>query len=379
MENTTTQLLDQTVVAFDSAATDQFDPQYDADKPSGNLNRQTLYSVNNGKWLAINVLHDIAQTSTVPVGLEPGSDATFDFSFIGINTFDPTSYIFLEDKFLHVMHDVRAGDYIFTADSSDAWDRFVLHFTPPAVTTIGNATCNAPGTISIAQPGNANWNYTVTDSIGNVIATGVINQNSPVQLVVLAGRYLLTLIDVNNYTVTQTLQVNGQDPLAAAFTTTGLLVLEGEDITFIASTTTGNNYQWDFGNGQTANGASVTYAYSLSGVYTTVLTVSNSFGCTATDSQTITVNAITTGQDILESGTPIRIWSNGNIVFVDLSEAVRNDIVISIYDILGQQISCERLNGDHYEKQLANIISGNLVVTVQTDNSLITRKVFIAN
>src|SRR5581483_11137908 len=55
-QNIVSGLMDQTTVGFNSNATDQFDAAYDADKFGGSLNRHTLYSVNNGKWMAINML-----------------------------------------------------------------------------------------------------------------------------------------------------------------------------------------------------------------------------------------------------------------------------------------------------------------------------------
>lgn len=51
-------------------------------------------------------------------------------------------------------------------------------------------------------------------------------------------------------------------------------------------------YDWSFGDGGTATGASVTHAFSLSGTYTVTLTVTDADGLTATDTCTATVTNI---------------------------------------------------------------------------------------
>ncbi|MDB5283157.1 MAG: hypothetical protein JWO06_2232, partial [Bacteroidota bacterium] len=379
-ENTTTHLLDQTLVAFNTAATDQFDTQYDADKPSGTLNRHTLYSESNGKWMSRNVLHDIAQTSTVPVGFEPGANATYNFNFTGINTFDATSYVYLEDKVMHIMHDVRSGDYSFTADSGDARERFVLHFTPAAVTAITDAGCTTQGVINVTQPGTANWNYTITDNNNAVIGSGVLNQTSPLAVTAPAGTYTLTLTDINNYTVTEMVQVNGPDPITASFTTSGTTVQDAQNIILTSTTTNATSYNWNMGNGQTESGATVNYAYNTPGTYTVVLTVTNLSGCTSTASQNITVNALATGLNSIVENKSIGIWSNENKVFVDFRGLQKVDAVISIYNILGQQISNEKFtNSLVYQKEIGNIEASYLIVSVKNEDKVTSKKVFIYN
>jgi PKD repeat protein len=381
VENNSTQLLDKTVVAFNTDATDQFDPQYDANKPSGALNRQTLYSVCNGQWMSRNVLHDMMQTSTVPVGFEPGQTSSFTLTFDGVSTFDPTSYIFLEDKTLGVMHDVRSGAYTFSADSSDNWDRFVLHFSPPASASVTDATCNTNGAINVTQPGTANWNYTLNNSINTTVATGVLNQSNPLNVSEPAGTYNLTLVDNNNYTVTKALQVNGPDMITAAFTCSSNDVQEMQDVILSSSTPNADTYNWDLGNGQTGSGQVITYNYPSAGVYTVVLTVSNLSGCTSSTAQTVTVNAnTTTGVMNGSENKPISIWSAENKVYVDFRDQDKVDAVIVIYDVLGRTISNEKFTANLiYTKEIDNIEAAYMIVSVKNNDKVMTRKVFINN
>ena len=374
-------MLDQTTVAFNQSATDTFDSQIDAAKFAGALNRHTLYTVNDGKWMSRNVLHDEATTSTVPMGFEPGANGTYKLTFNGLNTFDPTSYIYLEDKTMNVMYNLRNGDYIFSADSADDWNRFVLHFTPAVVVSTNDASCTAAGTINIQQPGSANWNYTLTDNNNAIITSGTLNQSQQVAVGVAAGSYTLTLIDTNSYTVTKTIIVNGPEMVTAGFQANSDAVQTGQTVTLTASSTGSGNYQWNFGNGLSASGVNTTVSYTQPGVYTVSLVVTNQSGCSATQTQTITVtSADATGISNINNPGNLKIWSHNNLVYVDFTDAQLKDASVTIYDILGQEISNDKVvNNVVYEKQINSIEAAYMIVMVRNNNEITTKKVFIIN
>ncbi len=61
-------------------------------------------------------------------------------------------------------------------------------------------------------------------------------------------------------------------------------------------------YQWDFGDGDTSSKANPTYTYEDNGVYTAVLTVTDSAGATSSDSLQIAVGSSPPVAEILEPG-----------------------------------------------------------------------------
>jgi chitodextrinase len=376
--NTANGLLDQTTVLFNTAATDSFDPQYDAAKFPGVLNRQTIYTDNSNVWMARNVLQNVTAVNTIPMGFEPGATGTYSLTFNGLNTFDASAYIYLEDKTAHVMYNVRNGNYTFTADSADTWNRFVLHFNPAVQVTATAAGCTSFGSIQITQAGVAYWYYTITDSTNTVISGGVIDQNHTANVEAPAGSYTLTLVDSNNYTVVKTIVINGVQAATASFVATENTVQTNQSITLTAAA--GNvSYQWTMGNGTTATGATATVSYINTGTYTIRLLVQNQAGCAATSAQTISVTAPSGIPVATASEKPV-IWSNSSIIYADFANVQFVDATIIVYDILGRQVSSEKVTSSSlYQLQINNIQAGYFIVEVANNNTTTTQKVLITN
>jgi PKD repeat protein len=378
--NTTSGLADITMVAFNNDATTQFDNDYDAQKIAGTLGRHTLYTVGaNNLWMSKNVLHDIATTSTVTMGFEPEVSGSYTFSFEGLNSFDPTSYITLEDRKLNTFYDVRNGDYNFTADSADQWERFVLHFTPAAQITTTDENCNTLGNIIVTQPGTANWNYTITDNNNATIASGTLNETTPINAAAQTGTYVITLVDNNNYTVAKTVTVSGTSPVTAVFTPSVTVAETNQAVSFNSSSVA-TNYYWDFGDGTTATGQNAIHNYSDTGTYTVTLIVISEGGCSSTTTQTITVNQTATGITTLNNKAAINIWSNENKVYIDFSQMAKTDATIAIYNVLGQELVNEKFaRSIIYNKAILNTEATYVIVKVKNGDVVITKKVFIAN
>ncbi|MFN8299023.1 MAG: PKD domain-containing protein [Chitinophagales bacterium] len=380
--NNGTQRTDVTKVAFNSVATVDHDPEFDCIKIAGALDRHTLYTYNSNPlhWTAINTLNSIEETSTVNVGFEPGINGSYTLQFDGLNTFDPTSYITLEDKKLNVFHDVRSGNYGFTASANDDWNRFVLHFTPAAKFNTTDATCAAAGQVNIEQPGTANWNYVVTNGSNVTISSGVLNNSSPVTVSVPNGVYTVTLTDNNNYTVVKNVLVNGVSAVTAAMNVSKTTAEEGEEIDFVNTSSNATSVLWEFGDGANSATTNASHTYSQPGVYNVKLTVSSIGGCVSSTQQTVTVTAKTsTGITDLTNGK-VTIWSHANMVYVDFSKAGMVQSTIDIYNILGQVVSSEKFGkASIYSRQLNNLDAGYVIVSVKSAEGTTTKKVFISN
>ncbi|MFN8287691.1 MAG: choice-of-anchor J domain-containing protein [Chitinophagales bacterium] len=372
---------DITYVEFNSDATNTYDVGYDNRKPLSVLGQPTIFTfnTNNAERLSINVNRSIDETPNVPMNFIPGANGTFTFTADGVNSFDPTSYVFLEDKQTGQWIDLRQNaTYTFQSTTADAHDRFVLHFTPAAELSASDASCATMGQITIEQPGTANWNYTVSNQNNVVIASGTLNQNNSVNVSATAGVYQLTLVDNSGYTVVKNVQVNGVQTIAAAMTADKNTVETAQDVTFTSTTANAATTEWNFGDGATATTATATHQYQSEGVYTVSLTVTNADGCSSTVQQTITVTAKeATGINNLDKDA-IRMWSNESNIFIDFSKVKQVKASIAIYNVLGQKLLEDTwTKSSIYTKTLSNLDAAYILVHVNNNGKMTTEKLFI--
>ncbi len=376
--NNSSGMLDQTTVAFSAAATDGFDPQYDAAKIPGAINRHTIFTDNGGMWMSRNIMKSLSAPDTIPMGFEPGSTGTFSFAFNGLNTFDPSVCIYIEDKTMHTLFNVRNGSYTFTATEGDDRNRFLLLFNPAVQIATVAAGCNGSGSIQITQAGSASWNYILTDSNNMPTASGTINDHQPAHINAPAGIYTLTLTDSNNYTVVKSVVVNALPVAVAEFIVSGNSTMQTNGIiTLTAQATDAVSYQWNLGNGTTGSGSIITASYSNPGTYIIQLSVENQTGCTATSSQSVSVISPSAISTLAISDNPV-IWSSSNTIYVDFTNVPSVNATITIYDILGRTISSEKISSSLlYQRQLDNLLEAYYVVTVANNNHATTKKVLI--
>ena len=122
-----------------------------------------------------------------------------------------------------------------------------------------------------------------------------------------AGSYNLSItanaLDTNKYvtgaaTATLALTVGAlQSPTAVITSFTGNVTIPAT-IAFDASASTAGSlatittYAWDFGDGMTASGKTVSHTYTVAGLYTVTLTVTNSMGVSATTTATVTAEGV---------------------------------------------------------------------------------------
>ncbi|MBP6515647.1 MAG: hypothetical protein KA242_01260 [Chitinophagales bacterium] len=379
---------DKTTVLFNTDATPAFDPAFDANKIHSKLGQPTLYTLESSNaHLAINTYPSVAQTVAVPLSLEPGKNGQYSLSFDKINTFDPTQFIFLEDKKTGgAWVNVRSQpNYTFQALTTDNWDRFVLHFTPALSVVTEDAVCDQNGTIALSQLGTADWTFVVDDAKGSTVSSGNVNANKAASMALPAGVYTLTLTDKSGYTTTKTVQVNGTTvPVNADFTVPSLIDAGvAVQLTDASNNTTASvSYTWNFGDGTSIVGVTnPVHTFVNAGTYAVVLTITTPEGCKATISKTITVRSKTaTGIDATVESSDLNIYAVKDKVFVNFEKTKDNVANIKIYSIIGQELSNEMYLGNGIYTKNLNLEAAFVVVIVKQKNAKpVTKKVFITN
>ena len=175
-------------------------------------------------------------------------------------------------------------------------------------------------------------NYTAVgpcDGADSTVAQAVASQNAPtdqigLQEIQLAINWWSTSAEVpntggetislqqiqqliNTWSTGATVGDGNQAP-SAAFTASPSDPATGEQVSFDASESSDSDgsiasYEWNFGDGTTASGASPSHTYDSAGTYTVTLTVTDDDGATVTATQTVTVSAPTTQQVLYRVNT----------------------------------------------------------------------------
>ena len=161
----------------------------------------------------------------------------------------------------------------------------VTHLPQPCIG--GNTTMTAPA-------GLATYNWTGPGVVGsNTAQTATVN---------VGGTYSVTMTTFANVGQTGCTLVLGDtihnstvSPVASFSATTVCLnnnTLFSDESTLLANQGTVTSYTWNFGDGATSMSHNPAYTYATPGTFLVTYTISSSVGCTATYSDSVTVNPL---------------------------------------------------------------------------------------
>ncbi len=174
---------DETLVYFYYPATVGFDSEYDAYKIPGIYAAPQLFSIIECCNLAVNVLPTFSTNYIVQMGFSVGADTDYTITADGIDTFDPSTTIYLLDSRDNVLVNLNTTPtYTFNATPDDCIQRFKLYFdlTSKFVALSAflegpfngvdmNSNLQSSGMIPLDQPYNVfPWNYSGSESVSSV-------------------------------------------------------------------------------------------------------------------------------------------------------------------------------------------------------------------
>lgn len=127
---------DKTNIAFETAATANYDNGFDAVKFLSRGGQPTLYTMIDDVKAEYNILNNITETPSVDVYFQPGANGNFALSFNDLSNLPANTKVVLEDKKLNTFTPITAtSKYTFTATTQDQKNRFTLLFTEEAAPT----------------------------------------------------------------------------------------------------------------------------------------------------------------------------------------------------------------------------------------------------
>lgn len=191
----------------------------------------------------------------------------------------------------------------------------VAMVTPSKTTTLVDELISFDASNSYDPDGTIiGWNWDFDD---DQTTNGVIVQHAYSAF----RNYTVTLVveDNEGYTNSTEVAITVIDYPTAKFTNSPTAPLVGQNVIFDATTSQPNggsitNYKWDFGDGKTGTGSTVTHAYSTTGTFTVNLTITDSEELTNSTTVTVTVTIhniaisnVATSSDIVRKGETITI------------------------------------------------------------------------
>jgi hypothetical protein len=160
-----------------------------------------------------------------------------------------------------------------------------------------------------------------------------------------AAAYTLTVIDQNNCTSTDVVQVSVGSAAVAGFTYSG----NGLQVAFSNTSAAATTYLWDFGNGLTSTFPNPSHTYATPGIYTVCLIANGSGGCADTLCQVVDLSVAIDPSLLTRAELyPNPFSGSANLAFT-LQHAA--EVKVEAYDMSGKRIAhlleSELPAGDH--------------------------------
>jgi PKD repeat protein len=199
---------------------------------------------------------------------------------------------------------------VVSSTSSQVTASFVFSPTAPAV----NQDVYFDAAASRPTDGTFTWDYG-----DGATGTGLTPSHRYAQ----AGTYTVTLTNRSSLgqsaTVSRTVTVSATSAsVSASFVFSPTAPAVNQDIYFdaAASRPVDATFKWDFGDGTAVgSGVTPTHRYNLAGTYTVTLTVTNTFGQSATSSRTITVSSTSAQVTASFTFSPVNPAVNQEVFF----------------------------------------------------------------
>ena len=125
----------QTLIGYSTEATDQYDPGYDGTSFGGE--KYGLYSLLGTEELTIQARAlPFVDADIVPLGyaINVAGNATITVDHVD-GIFLNDQKVYLEDKLLNVIHDIKSSPYSFNTEAGTFNDRFILRYTDKTLAT----------------------------------------------------------------------------------------------------------------------------------------------------------------------------------------------------------------------------------------------------
>ncbi len=209
---------------------------------------------------------------------------------------------------------LEPGNYMVSVSSGAGCGALTSSFTisePSAMeytTEVFDASC----------PGNADGIADV-EVLGGTLPYSYTWSNGETSAAIMddAGSYSVEVTDANGcMLVSETIWIGSSVGPVAAFVPANDIVMTGDPVMFLNSSTMAESQTWDFGDGYFSNEVAPEHSYTLPGTYMVTLTVHNG-DCSDTHSLAVVVDMSTGITD--GSAQEAQVWNDGDRFVIDHS------------------------------------------------------------
>jgi len=142
----------------------------------------------------------------------------------------------------------------------------------------------------------------------------------------------------------------------------------------------GVQYEWNFGNGVTKNGPSVSYNFQNDGIYDVQLKAVGLNGVSESTKQVVVMKSIATTDVINKSEVDLYPNPAKEIIRIDFKNPAEGTLKVEIKNLSGHSVYIEQITNDgssHADINIQNLSTGIYVLRISNDQRIIGEKKFI--
>ena len=321
-------LKDETVFYFTTGATVGFDLSYDAYKLfSTNWNAPALFTRHGNTNFSINAMPPLPGWAAVPLYLQSNHSHSFSI-YANLSNADSSWTVSLHDSITDNYHDLRAGSYNVTYDTSQAARRFTVYINCFASLSPLADRCEDEAAFVLSGGLPEGGYYT---------GTGVTNDSLFDPSIAGPGTHTITYHPPNPFCdslASQTMTVYSTPPIPAISQAGNQLL----------SSQTADHYQWYRNAILLVKDTTQSITISQTGTYTVVISDSNDCSAESAPFQVNSIGIEEKKSKLLYSITP----NPGKGLYkLKLNQALTGSLEISITDTRGKQVLREFIPHSH--------------------------------
>jgi len=293
----------------------------------------------------------------------------------------------LEDLHSGNTVDLRADtSYTYSTSDTTTLPRFIIHIVKDFNTQVSDLTCfgTSDGTVTIDGTGISGSVFELLDGAGNVVFSGYpVNDSIEVTNLPFGNYDIITnhvgVCSIGNFSVS----VNEPAQVIANFDLVeDTVYLSQGGLLEVSNLSSGTNYAWDFGDGNTSIDENPTHIYTAPGVYQVMLSADNdNVGqCTEVTSRNVVVMNEPLSILAMQWEDNANAFVNNGKVVVDFDLEDHSNLEVSLVDVNGKLILSKEYAISNGRINLVNtdeVASGVYFVNITIEGKRKSQKLFV--